>query len=132
MIAGGVLEVELIERIFQQWEQKVCYKCANDVKKRYEDTPPIEVEDKDIKNKNAKNPRKPPCLDTIFSSRNGSFVTNKYMAEQICSQSNFQKRYSDCSSIPTAHPEYEKQMQKLEKDFRTNLKTEFEMNLWID
>lgn len=48
------------------------------------------------------------------------------------SQSNLSKRYSDASSIPTAHPEYEKQMQKYESDFRANMKTEFEMKLWID
>ena len=40
------LEVELIERIYDLWEQKACHKCGNDVKKRYEDTPPINTKNK--------------------------------------------------------------------------------------
>ena len=88
MMANGILEIELIERIYDLWESKACHKCGSEVKS-YEDTNSI------IKYK-----------DILVSSSNQSYVaTSKYIDR---SESHFSKRPSDISSIPTAHPEYEK------------------------
>ena len=88
MMATGILEVELIERIYDLWEQKACHKCGNDVKKRYEDTPPIntknkkkfkhkdqnkDINDHEIVVKDAPGERP---MDTILSSSNQTFPTN--------------------------------------------------------
>ena len=113
MMATGILEVELIERIYHFWESKACHKCGSNVNKRYEHTPPIKNKDK-------------PLPMKIQSSRNLSLAANKFMDEE------FSERCSDSSSIPTAHPEYEKQMQKYESENRANMKSEFEMKYWIE
>ena len=39
---------------------------------------------------------------------------------------------SKFSSIPTAHPEYEKELQKYEKDFRDFMNSENQLKLHID
>lgn len=66
----------------------------------------------------------PVSLDTILSSKPGSKVPEKYMMANRKSSKN---EASDTFSIPTAHPEYEKQMQKYEELERRHMKVAFEM-----
>lgn len=76
-------------------------------------------------------------LDGILLSKpnspSQSKAKNDYMmADQQKDEKGYKSATSDTFSIPTAHPVYEKQMQKYEDLQRKYMKTEFQMKVYMD